>query len=226
MMVDHPRRFGMFAALPLPDMDASLAEVRHAFDELSADGILLHTNYQDVYLGHAQFSPLMEELNRRKAVVFVHPTVCQCSLGLQPEIPRAILEFPHDTTRAIVSLLANGAFKRYPEIRFIFSHAGGTVPFLVNRIAIMRMPQLEPEGLLPYLKRLYFDLALSANPQAMGPLLSLVDISHVLLGTDYPFAPSASVKAAVEGITASSLDEQSARKIQRANALALFPRFA
>ena len=94
MMADHPRRFGMFATLPLPDMDASLAEVRHAFEELSADGIVLYTNYHDVYLGRALFSPLMEELNRRKAVVFVHPTVCQCSLGLQPEIPRAILEFP------------------------------------------------------------------------------------------------------------------------------------
>jgi predicted TIM-barrel fold metal-dependent hydrolase len=226
MTVDHPRRFGLFATLPLPDIDASLAELRHAFDALSADGIVLYTNYRDVYLGDTRFSPLMEELNRRKAVVFVHPTVCHCCLGVQPEIATAMLEFPHDTTRTIVSMLVNGTFKSYPGIRFIFSHAGGTVPFLVNRISIWPMPRLAPDGLLPFLKRQYFDLALSANPQAMTPLLSLVDDSHVLLGTDYPFAPAASVRAAVEGISTSSLTQNSISRIQRENALLLFLRFS
>lgn len=226
MTVDHPLRFGMFATLPLPGIESSLAELRYAFEDLSADGIVLYTNYRDVYLGDPHFTPLMEELNRRRAVVFVHPTVCQCCQGVQPYIPWAILEFPHDTTRTVVSLLVNGTFKRYPEIRFIFSHAGGTVPFLINRIGIMPMPVLEPDGPLQHLKRQYFDLALSANPQAMGPLLGMVDVSHVLLGTDYPFAPAASVSAAVEGVAASPLNEQDIRKIQRENALFLFPRFA
>lgn len=224
MTVDHPRRFGMFATLPLPDVESSLAEIRYALENLSADGIVLYTNYRDVYLGDDHFTPVMEELNRRKAVVFVHPTVCQCCLGIQPQIPSAFLEFPHDTTRTIVSLLANGTFKRYPEIRFIFAHAGGTVPFLINRIEII--PIFGHEDLLPYLKRQYYDLAISANPQAMGPLLGMVDVSQVLVGTDFPFAPPAVVRGAVEGVAASSLNEQNIRKIQRENALILFPRFA
>ncbi len=226
MTVDHPRRFGMFATLPLPDVEASLAEIRHACETLSADGIVLYTNYRDVYLGDAHFIPVMEELNRRKALVFVHPTVCNCCLGVQPNVATAMLEFPHDTTRTIVSLLINGTLKRFPNIRFIFSHAGGTVPFLVDRIDIWPMPLLGPEGPLPYLKRLYFDLALSANPQAMGPLLNMVDVSHVLVGTDFPFAPPASVAAAVQGVAASSLSAHSIRQIQRENALALVPRLA
>ena len=225
MAVDRPRRFGMFAVLPLPDIAASLGEVKHAYEVLSADGIVLHTNYRDLYLGDAHFSPLMEELNRRNAIVFVHPTVCHCSLGVQPDIPTSLIEFPHDTTRTITSMLFNGTFKSHPDIRFIFSHAGGTVPFLINRIGLMRT-HLGPEGPLPLLKHQYYDLALSANPQAMAPLLSMVDVSHVLMGTDYPFARETSVRAAVEGITNSSLDERSVKMIQRENALFLFPRFA
>lgn len=226
MTVDHPRRFGMFATLPLPDIAASLAEVKFAFEELSADGIVLYTNYRDVYLGDAHYSPLMEELNRRKAIVFVHPTVCNCCLGVQPGIWTALLEFPHDTTRTIVSMLFHGTFKKYPDIRFIFSHAGGTVPFLVNRIGLLRMPLLDPDSPLPFLKRQYYDLAISANPQAMGPLLRMVDVSHVLVGTDFPFAPPAMVRSAVEGVDTSSLDQGGKRRIQRENALHLFPRFA
>ena len=228
MAVDHPRRFGMFAVLPLPDIAASLGEVKHAYEVLSADGIVLHTNYRDLYLGDAHFSPLMEELNRRKAIVFVHPTVCRCSLGVQPDIPTAVIEFPHDTTRTITSMLFNGTFKSHPDVRFIFSHAGGTVPFLINRIGNNPTvaARLGPEGPLPLLKRQYYDLALSANPQAMAALLSMVDVSHVLMGTDYPFARETSVRAAVEGITNSSLDERSIKMIQSENALLLFPRFA
>lgn len=227
MTVDHPRRFGMFATLPLPDVNASLAEVKYAFEELSADGIVLYTNYRDAFLGEPQFLPVMEELNRRKAVVFVHPTVCKCTLGVQPGIPASIIEFPHDTTRTIVSMLFHGTFQRCPNIRFIFSHAGGTLPFLVNRIATMlRNPEPDPEGVARQLRQLYFDLALSANPQAMRPLLGMVDVSHVLVGTDFPFAPPANVRAAVEGIASASLDDGSVRKIQRENALGLFPRFS
>lgn len=227
MTVDHPRRFGMFATLPLPDVQASLAEIHYAYETLSTDGIVLYTNYRDVYLGDARFTPVMEELNRRKALVFVHPTVCNCCVGLQPKVPTAFLEFPHDTSRTIVSLLVNGTLKRFPDIRFIFSHAGGTVPFLVNRIAIIPMPILEPEGFMPRLKRLYFDLAISAYPPAMGPLLEMVDVSHVLVGTDFPFAPPAVSAHSVHGVATSSLlSAADKKKIQRENAIALLPRLA
>jgi predicted TIM-barrel fold metal-dependent hydrolase len=226
MTVDHPGRFGMFATLPLPDIQASLGETEYAFEALSADGVVLLTNYNDAYLGDAHFAPLFEELNRRRAVVFVHPTVCRCSFGVQPGIPTAILEFPHDTTRTILSMMFHGTFRKYPDIRFIFSHAGGTIPFLVNRIGILPMPDSDPEGPFHFLERQYFDLALSANPPVIGALLGMVDVSHVLLGTDYPFAPPAIVRGAVEGIAAAPLDAGSIRMIQSENAIQLFPRFA
>jgi 6-methylsalicylate decarboxylase len=224
MATDHPTRFGLFAFLPLPDMAASLEEIRYAFDQLRADGIALHTNYQDRYLGDAHFTPLFSELNRRKAVVHVHPTLCQCMLGVQPEIPPALIEFPHDTTRTITSLLYNGVFQRNPNIRFIFSHAGGTLPFLVNKIGSNGafVSRLGPNGWRPIVQSLYYDTALSGNPQSMGALLSLVDPSHVLLGTDYPFVSEARAKSEIDGIQVPSAD--TLRRIHRGNAAALFPR--
>jgi len=224
MTVDHPRRFGVFAVLPLPDIAASLEEVRHAYDALSVDGIVLHTNYRALYLGDPHFAPLMEELNRRKAVVFVHPTVCSCTLGAIPGLPVSSIEYPHDTTRTITSLLFNGTFAKNPEIRFIFSHAGGTIPFLVNRIA--SLPGTGTDGPAPLLKRQYYDLAQSANPQAMGPLLGMVETSHIMFGTDFPFVRGAGVQRIVDGITNSSLKPQDIAKIERENALGLFPRLA
>lgn len=226
MATDHPTRFGLFAFLPLPDIAASQEEVRYAFEHLKADGIALHTNYHDRYLGDAHFTPLFDELNRRKAVVQVHPTLCQCMLGVQTGVPPALIEFPHDTTRTITSLLFNGVFQRNPDIRFIFSHAGGTLPFLINKIGSNAafVAKLGPNGWRPIVKNLYYDTALSGNPQSMGALLSLVDASHVLLGTDYPFVSEARAKSEIDGIQIPSLDSAGLRRIHRSNAASLFPR--
>ena len=138
MVADHPTRYGMFASLPLPDTSASLLELKYALDVLHAEGIVLMTNYRDRYLGDPDFAPIFDELNRRKAVVYVHPTTCGCNVDVLPDNPAALIEFPHDSTRTITSLLFSGTFSRCPDIRFIFSHAGGTLPFLANRIATNR----------------------------------------------------------------------------------------
>lgn len=222
MAVDHPGRFGSFAVLPLPNIALSLAEMNYAYDTLHADGIALHTNYHALYLGDPHFAPLMDELNRRKAVVFVHPTVCSCTLGAIPGLPPAAIEYPHETTRTIASLLLNGTFKNNPNIRFIFSHAGGTIPFLVNRIA--HLPGTQPDGPLPLLRRQYYDLAQSANPQAMGPLLGMVDVSQVVFGTDFPFVRA--IDTVIDGIAHSSLKPDEIAMVNRGNALGLFPRLA
>ncbi len=132
MRIDHPGRFGMFASLPLPNIDASLREIEYSLDTLRADGIGLMTNCEGKYPGDVAFAPIFDELNRRKAVVYFHPTSAPCSNCLS-EIPAATLDFPFDTTRAVTSLLFGGTFARCPDIRFIFSHAGGTVPFLADR---------------------------------------------------------------------------------------------
>lgn len=224
---DHPGRFGVFASLPLPDVDASLAEIEYALDTLEADGIGLLTSYGDRYPGDPAFAPVFDELDRRGAVVYFHPTNAPCSQCL-PEIPAATLDFPFDTTRAVVSLLYSGTFARCRNIRFVFSHAGGTVPFLAERIARLGarpgFKEKVPNGVLPELERLYYDTALSANWLAFRSLLELVTPDKVLFGSDYPFAPEATMAATVKGLIELGLEEDVLRSIERENALALFPR--
>ena len=223
---DHPGRFGMFASLPLPDVEDSLKEIEYALDTLGAEGIGLLTSYGNQYPGDPAFAPVFDELNRRGAVVYFHPTAAACSQCL-PEIPAATLEFPFDTTRAIVSLLYSGTFARCPNIRFIFSHAGGTVPFLAERIArLAARPEFKqhiPNGAIPELKRLFYDTALSANAFTFAALLKLVAAEHVLFGSDYPFAPEATMTATVKGLQELGLAAEALRGIERDNALALFP---
>lgn len=224
MRNDFPGRFGSFAGLPLPDLDASFKEIEHSLDSLKAEGICLLTNYDGLYLGDARFAPIFDELNRRKAVVYVHPTEgCTCVVGLPP----ASLEFPFDTTRTVASLLFNGTFNRCRDIRFIFSHAGGTIPFVAERLArLERRPEYKahvPDGVIAELKRLYYDTALSANALAMNTLLSLTTVKQVVFGSDYPYAPEETMTGTVKGLGALKLAEADLAAIERENALALIP---
>jgi predicted TIM-barrel fold metal-dependent hydrolase len=226
---DHPGRFGIFACLPLPDVDASLREIEYAFDVLKADGIGLLTSYGEQYPGDPTFAPVFDELDRRKAVVFFHPTAASCCTCL-PGIPAATLEFPFDTTRAITSLLYGGTLARCRDIKLIFSHAGGAVPFLAERIARLAVrPEFKamvPNGVVPELQRLYYDTALSANALAFRSLLELVTIDKVLFGSDYPFAPEATTAATVRGLAELGLSPADLRAIERDNAIALLPNLA
>ena len=225
---DFPGRFGMFANLPLPDVDASMAEIKYALDDLKADGIGLLTSYGDRYPGDPEFAPVFDELNRRGAVVYFHPTNAPCN-KCQPEIPAATLDFPFDTTRAIVSLLFGGTFARCQNIRFIFSHAGGTVPFIAERIGRLGarpgFKEAVPNGVVPELARLYYDTALSANWLAFRSLLELVTPDHVLFGSDYPFAPEPTMVGTIKGLIELGLEPDVLQGIERDNALALFPQF-
>jgi 6-methylsalicylate decarboxylase len=221
---ERPGRFGMFACLPLPDVEASLREIEYALDVLRAEGIGLLTSYGAQYPGDPAFAAIFDELDRRKAVVYFHPTAAQCSQCLG-EIPAATLEFPFDTTRAITSLLYGGVFARCHNIRFIFSHAGGAVPFLAERIARLAVkPEFGarvPNGVLPELQRLYYDTALSANRFAFRSLLELVPPAQVLFGSDYPFAPEATMTATIRGLGELGLGADELRAIERDNALRL-----
>ena len=227
MRRNHPGRFGLFAALPLPDVDASLAEIDYAMGTLKADGFGLVTNYGGTYPGDAAFRPVFDELNSRRAVVFFHPNDVPCSTCL-PAIPAATLEFPFDTTRAITSLLYGGIFARCRDIRFIFSHAGGTVPFLAERIARLAVrPEFKdsvPNGVIPELQRLYYDTALSANALSFSALLRLVSAANVLFGTDYPFAPEPTATATVRGLAELGLSPAELGAIERGNALRMMPK--
>jgi predicted TIM-barrel fold metal-dependent hydrolase len=228
MRYDHPGRFGVFASLPLPDVAGSLHEIGYALDELKADGIGLLTNYDGKYPGDPAFAPVFEELNRRRAVVYFHPTEAPCCAAHGVGVPAATLEFPFDTTKAVTSMLFAGTFARCRDIRFIFSHAGGTVPFLAERIARLQVrPEFKasvPDGVMFELKRLFFDTALSANQLAFSALLKLVAPEQVLFGSDYPFAPETTMTATVKGLSDLGLPPDVLQAIERTNALRLFDR--
>src|SRR4051794_15579309 len=194
MMRDCPGRFGLFATLSMLDIDATLKELEYAFDTLKADGVGLQSNYGDKWLGNAIYKPIWEELNRRKAVVYVHPLVAACCGNLSVGTFPAVIEVPHDTTRTITSLLLSGSLARYRGIRWLFSHAGGTMPMMAGRIdsfygARPNLKEFAPEGIVGELKRLHYDTANATSEPAMAALLKLVPASQVTYGSDYPYFP-------------------------------------
>jgi 6-methylsalicylate decarboxylase len=220
MALDHPGRFDAFAALPMPDIEATLAEVKYALDDLKLVGIGLLTNYQGVYLGDPQFDPLFAELHRRKAIVFVHPAVPTYS-PLDNLLSPAVIEFPHQTTRAITSLLYSGAFGRYSDVNFIFAHAGGTVPFISSRLQSKKGPDgTDP---LTILRRLHYDLALSANAISFPAVLSFAGAAKIVFGSDYPFAPEERLTEAADYMAHLAQENPDFPLIERGNALALMP---
>jgi predicted TIM-barrel fold metal-dependent hydrolase len=230
MMRDHRGRFGMFAALPLPDAEGSLAEIAYALDTLKLDGIGLLTSYEGKLLGDAAFAPVLAELNRRRTTVFVHPTMSCCGI-LFPGISGPTIEFPTDTARTIASLAITGAMARYPHITFIFSHGGGSLPSIYQRLegAARRLPPGErseklPNGLDAELKRQYYDLAsVGSAPAGMAAVLKLWPITQLTYGSDAPFGSAAGI---ADGIRKLGLSDADLAAIQRGNAARLFPRYA
>jgi predicted TIM-barrel fold metal-dependent hydrolase len=223
----YPGRFGNFAVLPMPDVDGSLHELAYALDVLKADGVGLFSSYGDRWPGDPQFRPLLEELDRRGALVFVHPTAPSCCSNLMPGVPPALMEFLTDTTRAITSLLVSGSLTRFPNIRFIFPHTGGTISVLAARYdgpALgARKAEVAPNGVAFELRKLHFDVANSVNPSTMSALRNLVPDSQVLFGTDYPFIPFAVTATALDSF---GLSASTQNAINYANAARLIPRLA
>ncbi len=205
LVKQYPGRFGFFAGIPLPDADTSLTEIVYGIDKLHADGVCLHSSYDDKYLGDKSFWPVYAELNKRKAVVYVHPNTPNCCAKLVPELPQAFIEFPFANTRAIASLLYTGAFSKYPDIQWIFSHGGGTVPFLANRMSNWanepEMKKIIPEGAAACLARLNFDTASITNANAWAAITSFTKIEKILFGTDFPWGKSAPYLGQLQKLT-------------------------
>jgi predicted TIM-barrel fold metal-dependent hydrolase len=227
----HGGRFGYFATLPMPDVAASLAELRRAFDGLGADGVVLQTNTDGAYLGAPTFAPIFAELNRRKATLFLHPTSPACFEALGLGRPAPLLEFPLDTTRTIVDLLYARTLQANPDIKVIVPHGGAALPALVARIAAFaNVPFIEPrpasEGeVFETLERLYYDVALSAHPVPFAALRRIAPITQILFGSDWPFTPEPGVARNIHQLaTANGLGEAEARAIARDNAERVFPR--
>jgi predicted TIM-barrel fold metal-dependent hydrolase len=222
---DHPERFGFFATLPLPDVDGALAELDRAFDTLGADGVILLANHRGVYLGDARFDPIFDELQRRAAVVFVHPSIVP---GLDPidGIPTFIADFLLDTTRAAINLARTGTLDRCPDVRIVLAHAGGFVPYAAYRIAFAASGKGDVVEGLRLLQRYHFDIALSGSPTALPSVLAFTTPDHVTFGSDWPFAPDVAVAGMTRLYETFELDDVARDQIDRGTAATLFPRFA
>ena len=200
---DHPGRFGLFASLPLSDVDGSLAEIAYALDVLHADGIGLATHYDGLGLGDTKFRPIFEELNRRKAVVYVHPSGSPCSITssvtYQSQLVSAPwIEFPTNTARTILSLWSGGTTRDFPDLKFIFCHGGGVLPLLLGRwagftcwqdVGTQKLAMVFPDGVYAAFGKLYFELAQAYAPETIAMLRSIVPATHLLYGSDYSYFP-------------------------------------
>src|SRR5438270_2364423 len=226
MVRSYPGRFGLFATLPMIDVDSSLKEIEYALDTLKAEGVGLQTNYGDKWPGDPAYEPIFEELNRRKAVVYFHPLVASCCGRLSVGTFPAVIEVPHDTTRAVTSLLLSGTFARQRDIRWLFSHAGGTIPMLAGRINFFHgnaknVAEFAPDGVEAEFRRLHYDTANATHPASMAALLKLVEPSQVLYGSDYPYV---AMNTQVASPRALGLPEGAVRAIATTNAERLLPR--
>jgi predicted TIM-barrel fold metal-dependent hydrolase len=219
----HPGRFGLFAALPLPDPQGSLAEIEYACDKLKADGFGILTSYGERWLGDVAYFPVLEELDRRNAVVFVHPTVPACCQVLMSAVAPLVSEVTQDTTRAVTNLLFTGAFSRFRNIRFIFTHAGGHVPMVVGRMhqyGPKDIAEKAPHGIEYELRRQFYDIAGTAFPPAIAALRSMVSTTQILFGSDNPFVP---IGETVEGMARLGLSSADFHAIGCRNAINLMP---
>ncbi|MDQ0458311.1 amidohydrolase family protein [Rhizobium paknamense] len=227
----QPDRFGYFAVLPMPFTEESCKEAIYALDTLKADGIVLLASSEGVFLGDPKLDELMHELDRRKAIVFVHPNLHQTSETLSLQSPGFLLEFLCDTTRAATNLIMTGTMEKYPGITWILAHAGGFLPYVAWRLSLANlMADISanvPQGVLTYIRRFYFDTALSPSPYAMAALQQLVEPSHILFGSDFPFAPPPLTASQVSNLENLAIwPKQQTTAVYRNNALSLFPRFA
>jgi 6-methylsalicylate decarboxylase len=230
MMQKRPERFGGFAALPLPDVDGALDELAYALDVLKLDGVVLFSNSNGVYLGEMRFEPLFEELERRGAVVFIHPTASPDPAAHQLGLPDTLIDFTADTTRAIAQMLYSNRFARTPSVKYIFSHAGGTIPYLAGRFAIVDEMNVIPGSefrttAAATLRRLHYDTTASFSPPVLNMLRDVVGLTQVLFGADYPYLRrDMAVRSADHMRRTTALSEAERQAVLHGNAQRLFPR--
>ena len=223
---EHPGRFGTFAMLPLPNIDESLKEIAFAFDTLKVDGVGIMTSYRDKWLGDATFAPVWEELNRRKATVYTHPTGANCCVNLVPGVAESTVEFGTDTTRSIASLILSGTSQKYKDINWIWSHGGGSLTSFAERflIQVVNTPpykgKFTREIMQGELNRFFYDTAQISNAVTLDALAKLVPISQIVYGTDFPYRTGLEH---VKGLSA-AFSGADLIAIERENALRILPR--
>ncbi len=228
LISDYKGRFALFAVLPLPNIDASLREIEYAFDKLGAVGIGTMTSYNNKYLGDPMYAPILKEVNRRKAIFYTHPIDGPCCQNLIPDVGPTVIEYNTDTSRTIASIIVSGAANRTPDVTYIFSHAGGTMPYLVERFGIggpdnvadnlARKPELNSR--LYHLRRFYYDTAQSSNPIQMQALKMFAGSSQIVFGSDFPFT---NIYGHVVGLQKCGFSAEELLGIDRENGLRFLP---
>jgi predicted TIM-barrel fold metal-dependent hydrolase len=231
----HPGRFGAVATLPGLDADGALTEIDYALDTLKMDGVATTTSLKDVYLGEPQFDPWFEELNRRSATLFVHPTITKAGETLLNGLNASVIEFMFDTTRMITNMVATGAKKRFSQIKIVSTHGGGTIPYLVNRIQTLEHTfgvgpgrlELSSEDVREGIASFYYDLTAATSEAQLCAILKLVPVSQLLMGLDLPFMPKSSFAPAIADVGRyPAFSETDLRSISHANASRLYPELA
>jgi predicted TIM-barrel fold metal-dependent hydrolase len=235
IVFQHPNRFGAVAALPGMDADGAIAEIGYALDTLKLDGVTTTTSTNDVYLGEPRFDPWLEELNRRSATFFVHPTITKAGVTLLNGLNASVIEFMFDTTRMITNMVATGAKKRFSQIKIIAAHGGGTIPFLVNRIQTLEHTfgvgpgrlELSSEEVRDGIASFYYDLTAATSEAQLGAILKLVPVSRLLMGLDNPFMPKSTFAPAIADVGHyPAFNETDLRSISDENAFRLYPALA
>ncbi|KAJ5218842.1 uncharacterized protein N7498_000941 [Penicillium cinerascens] len=219
---EEPQRFGFFASLPsLLDTEAALAEITYALDTLHADGVTLFTRYGS-------------ELNRRKCVVFIHPTHPVDTTPGNPLLPQPAIDYPHETTRTAMDMILQGTRRKFPDTKVILSHAGGALPYLITRVATLmrkapdfvaahRMGTTHAQVMEDF-RSFHFDLALSSTPGVLDLALKMIPHDHILYGSDFPYAPITAYPAFLEDLERYEMSQKLRDRINYVNALQLIPR--
>ena len=225
-----PRRFGAFATVPMWTVAGAIDEIAYCFEQLEFDGVSLFASYGEKFLGDPWFDPLLEMLNERDAVVFVHPGLHPSSQGLALPWPAFMMEYLFDTTRAVVNLIFSGAIERFPRIRFILPHAGGLVPYFAWRLSVSpmidkRLPQMSRDQVYAGLAHFWYDNALSPGVETFGSLDHVARPERIVFGTDYPFANPRVIAEAAKTHESGFLSDARRAAIDRGNALELFPKY-
>ncbi len=222
----HPGRFGFFATLQLPDIEGAIAEMDRALDHLGADGVVLLSNYDGVYLGDPTFAPLWAAMERRSVVLYVHPG--EPRIAQIPGTPAPVVDFVMDTTRMAVDLVTKGVVERHPSVKVILSHAGGFLPYAASRFKVLLhafvTKDRSEDALLRDMKAFYLDTALSP-PDGLPSLMAFAEPGRVLFGTDNPYvSPDGLATFTRELDGYAGFEPGQLQAINRVNAEALLPR--
>lgn len=234
ILARYPKRFGAFAALPLQDMDATHAELEYALDTLGFDGVCLQTSFDGAYPGDPRFEPMFAELDRRGSTAFVHPATPLNAEAIRLPIITGILEYPSDTTRAVVSFVLSGMQRRYPNMNYIATHGGGTLPFLAHRIAFVTgrrgtgyEAQLDYASVMAGFRNIHYDLTIATDKAQLLAMREFVPVQQLLMGFDYPMVAAPHIQPMLRGVLDSGLfSDSEIALIARQNALRLVPRLA